>query len=271
MKYSEFTHLIGNKRVPDQVRSAIAILLPFLIVSAAWTSAVQAAFYCDLAYEVLPAEPNASYPGGEKLLPLVAGEAARARELLDRLIAEGPLSTSPATLTWGGWRGRSNPAIHLTLRAATPEDGWPAAQRLAEQLAWLYRQEAVLLACSAPDENQELLPAYRVTAEPPAFFAQTDGLFAFFGTLMAFAQEVDLGYTRLDDDFWMVDFTGDLEEPLQRTIRFFEDLGAESLEFTLEREWVAVALVGAGEETPDLALREHRRDIETELRALPGQ
>ncbi|HLW27165.1 MAG TPA: hypothetical protein VKY54_05495 [Kiloniellales bacterium] len=251
---------------PKRLRfSRAAVYFACLVALAAWTHPVQAAFHCDLAYEILTAQDAVATEGGETLLPLVQAEAGRLERLIEEISDSAGVEISPA-VTWGGWRGQSSPAIHLSLQVPGPED-WVSARRLAAQLAWLYRQEAVLLACGAAGRDEELIPTYTVQAQPQTFFADPHNLFAFFGTLMAFAQEVDLGYTRRGNAFWTVDFAGNLEGPLKRTIGFFETLSAGAVRFTLKREAHAVFLVGPDEALPDARLEEVRMEIQRALHA----
>jgi len=230
----------------------LSILL--FIATTAWASAAQAALRCDLAYEVLPSRAGAGTLdlGAEALAALGPDErlaATRAEaERLPRLLALWPesaeISISAPQVTWGGWRGASSPAIHLELESSEAEGGLPAARALAALLGWSYRQDSVLLACDPAAGEESGLLAYRLQAEPGGFFSDRDRLFGFFGTTIAFAGETDLGYTRMGEAFWTIDFGGGLEPALRRAAALFEGLSDGAVTFTLEAEPVSAELPG---------------------------
>lgn len=218
----------------------------------------QAALRCDLAYEVLPGQEAASAAGldaarlaalsRDQRLLYTEAEAERIGPLLAAVGVEPALELSHPAVTWGGWRGVSSPSIHLELRAQSAAEGWPAARGLAALLGWTYRQEAVLLACDAADaeaDSHSLLPAYEVVPLPADFFAERDRHFAFFGTLIALAGDPDLGYTKLRDRFWTIDFGGGLEPALRRTAELLQGLAAGAVAFDVQVQPVVVELVGS--------------------------
>jgi len=236
------------------VLRAGALSLLSIVATTAWAAAAQAVLRCDLAYEVLPSDAGAESLAVsqqdlaalrlEARVAFTESEAGRLPGLLGLSPQLEQLSVAAPQVTWGGWRGASSPAIHLELRAADAEAGLPAARALAALLGWSYRQDSVLLACD-PAEGLEAGPlAYRVRAEPRGFFSDRERLFGFFGATIAFAGETDLGYTRLGETFWTIDFGGDLEPALRRAVDLFESLSEGALAFTLEAEPVAAELPG---------------------------
>lgn len=222
--------------------SILVFVALVFVAMAAWVSVAQAALRCDLAYEVLPGAAAGS--GLEEKRLFTEAEAARLPQLLALWPESGGVSPSAPTVTWGGWRGASNPAIHLELRAADAEAGLPAARGLAALLGWSYRQDSVLLACDPAAAGEGGALAYRLEAEPRDFFSDRDRLFGFFGATIAFAGETDLGYTRLGEAFWTIDFGGDLEPALRRAAALFESLSDGAVSFTLQADPVAAELPG---------------------------
>lgn len=119
--------------------------------TAAWTGAVQAALRCDLAYEVFSAATVPPPADLDRHQAITRAEADSLPELLDTALPGEGFTLSAPRVTWGGWRWSNSPSIHLQLSAADSEVGWRRARDFAADLAWLYEQEAVLLACDAPD------------------------------------------------------------------------------------------------------------------------
>lgn len=238
-------------------------------VTAAWTGVVQAALRCDLAYEVFSAATVPPPADLDHHQAVTRAEAEALPDLLDAALSGDDLTLSAPKVTWGGWRWSNSPSIHLQLSAEDSEAGWRQARELAAGLAWLYEQEAVLLACDAPEPADpperlprgDLVDSWLVTAEPESFFQSRDSLFAFYASLLAQAGHLDLGYTRLGADFWTVDFAGDLERVLRKATGSFEQLSAGALSFDLQRRPVAVTLVSGDELRPDRPLLQARKTI----------
>lgn len=231
-----------------------ALSLLLIVATTAWATAAQAVLRCDLAYEVLPSDAGAerldvshhdlAALGLDARVAFTESEAGRLPRLLGLSPQVERLSISSPKVTWGGWRGASSPAIHLELRAAESEAGLSAARALAALLGWSYGQDSVLLACDPAEGLEAGLLAYRVRAEPSGFFSDRERLFGFFGATIAFAGETDLGYTRLGEAFWTIDFGGDLEPALRRAADLFESLSEGGFAFTLEAAPVAAELPG---------------------------
>lgn len=230
---------------------------------------VQAALRCDLAYEVFSAATVPPPADLDRYQAVTRAEADSLPDLLGTALPGDDFTLSAPRVTWGGWRWSSSPSIHLQLSAADSEVGWRRARDLAADLAWLYEQEAVLLACDVPDPadppeglpHGNLVDSWLVTAEPESFFQSRDSLFAFYGALLAHAGHVDLGYTRLGPHFWMVDFGGDLERVLLQATGSFEELSGDGLNFDLERRPMAVTLISGDDVRPNRSLQEARTAI----------
>lgn len=243
----------------------IACLIPTVTAMlAAWTGTVQAALRCDLAYEVFSGATTPPPADLDRQQAFTRSEAEALASLVETALSTDGVTLSSPSVTWGGWRWSNSPSVHVELNAPDSESGWQVARRVAGELAWLYEQDAVLLACDAPDPadpQSGLTDTWLVAAEPESFFRSRDGLFAFYGSLLAHAGRTDRGYTRFGSHFWTVDFGGELEPVLRRSMALFEELGGDSLSFSLEHRPMAVDLVSDEGVGPDSALQAARAAI----------